>query len=292
MGRGDAITAGVDRNRELQDLYRTHPLQGQSILKRIIDQRGTLVGITEMNLAEDPFTEITDQNHIGGLRFVKDLAHKAGIGPATDVLDLGCGLGGSARCLAYFFGCRVHGVDLSVERYREARRLTKLVALDNLVTFQCGDIMRVALPRRRFDVLWGQSAWVHIEHRERLIKKWSKSLKAGGRIALEEAYVKRRPRYATERRDVDDLADHWKSYLVGLDAWTEILSSQSFEVYCKEDLSTELTNLCWKLIRLARTGVMTNVPRSEQKAWELAVKLVRKGIVGYFRLVAKKLPQH
>src|SRR5438552_16107138 len=89
MGRGDAITAGVDRNRELQNLYRTHPLQKQSILKRIIDQRGTLVGITKMNLAEDPFTKITDQNHINGLRFVKELAHKAGIGPATDVLDLG-----------------------------------------------------------------------------------------------------------------------------------------------------------------------------------------------------------
>src|SRR5439155_25148332 len=123
MDRGDAITAGVDRNRELQDLYRTHPLQKQSILKRIIDQRGTLVSITEMNLAEDPFTEITDQNHIDGLRFVKDLAHKAGIGPTTDVLDLSCGLGGSARCLAYFCGCRVHGVELSVERYSEARRL-------------------------------------------------------------------------------------------------------------------------------------------------------------------------
>src|SRR5947208_8697371 len=137
MARGDIATVRVDRNRELRDLYRTHPLQGQSILKRIIDQRGTLVGITEMNLAEDPFTEITDQNHIGGVTFVKELAHKAGIGPSTDVLDLGCGLGGSARCLAYFFGCRVHGVDLSVERLREARGLTKLVGLDDLVTFQC-----------------------------------------------------------------------------------------------------------------------------------------------------------
>src|SRR5438034_9536480 len=130
MGRGGAITAGVDRNRELQDLYRTHPLQGQSILKRIIDQRGTLVGITEINLAEDRFTEITDQNHIGGLRFVKDLAQKARVGPDTNILDLGWGLGGSARCLAYFLGCRVHGVDRSLEKYREARPLTRLVGSD------------------------------------------------------------------------------------------------------------------------------------------------------------------
>lgn len=288
MARGDTAAVRVARTRELLDLYRTHPLREQSILKRIVDQKGTLAGITEMDLAEDPLTEITDQNHIGGVKFVRDLAEKAGVGPATDVLDLGCGLGGSARCLAYFFGCRVHGVDLSLERCREARRLTKLVGLNHLVTLQCGDVLRIAVPQRRFDVLWGQSAWVHIADKQRLIERWSRSLKAGGRIALEEAYVKRPPRYATERHDLDELADHWKSYLVGLDVWADILSSQSFEIYCKEDLSTELSGLYDKLIRLARTGVIPHVPRSEQRAWKLGVSLVRKGIVGYFRIVARK----
>src|SRR5262245_12391264 len=258
---GANITAPTDRNRELRDLYRKHPLRKQSILKRIVAQRGTLTGMTEMDLAEDPFTEITDQNHIGGVKFVRDLAKKAGVGPATDILDLGCGLGGSARCLAYFFGCRVHGMDLSLERCREARQLTKLVGLDHLVTLQCGDIMRIALPRRRFDVLWGQAAWVHIEDKQRLIRKWSKALKAGGRIALEEAYVKRHPRRKTERHDLDELADHWKSYLIGLDDWTEVLASQSFQVYCNEDLSSALSNLSRKLIRLTHNGVMTDVPQ-------------------------------
>jgi len=290
MARASITAAPADRNRELRDLYRKHPLRKQSILKRIVAQRGTLAGMTEMDLAEDPVTEITDQNHIGGVKFVRDLAKKAGVGPATDVLDLGCGLGGSARCLAYFFGCRVHGMDLSLERCREARQLTKLVGLDHLVTLQCGDIMRMALPRRRFDVLWGQSAWVHIEDKERLVKKWAKSLKLKGRIALEEAYVKRLPQHARERYDLDELADHWKSYLVGLDVWTEILSSHSFEVHRNEDLSTELFKSHQKLIRLIRTRAITHVPETEQKAWKLAVELVGKGIVGYFRLVATKSP--
>ena len=290
MARGGMAAARVARSRELRDLYRTHPLREQSILKRIVDQRGTLAGITEMDLAEDPFTEITDQNHVGGVKFVRDLAQIVGVRATTNVLDLGCGLGGSARCLAYFFGCRVHGVDLSPERCREARRLTKLVRLDHLVTLQCGDGLRLALPRRRFDVVWGQSAWVHIEDKQRLIEKCSRSLKARGLIALEEACIKRLPRYATERRDLSELADHWKSYLVDLHTWMEILSSQSFEIHCTEDLSTELGKLYRKLIRLPRDRAMPSVPRSERRAWELAVKLVRQGIVGYFRVVAKKLP--
>ncbi|MBI4526937.1 MAG: methyltransferase domain-containing protein [Deltaproteobacteria bacterium] len=278
-------------SREIQALYRTHLLREEAILKRILDHRGSLAGITEMDLAEDPVSEITDQNHIGGVKFVKDLARKAGIGPATEILDVGCGLGGSARCLAHLFGCRVHGVDLSKQRCSEALDLTKLVGLEDLVTFQHGDVLKIALPTRRFDVVWAQSAWVHIENKEKLIKKCRKSLKAEGRIALEEPCLKRLPRNQRENRELRDLADHWKSYLEGLDVWTELLSSQSFEVYCKTDLSPELGKLYRKLIRLARGGVITHVSRSEQKAWELGLRLVAKGIVGYFRLVARKLPQ-
>src|SRR5262249_2917383 len=177
MARAKTRAAPADRNRQLRDLYRKHPLRRQSILKRIVAQRGTLAGMTEMDLAEDPFTEITDQNHVGGVKFVPDLAKKAGVGPATEVLDLGCGLGGSARCLAYFFGCRVHGMDLSAERCREARQLTKLVGLDHLVTLQCGDVLRIVLPKRQFDVLWCQSASGHIEDKNRLVKKCTNSIK-------------------------------------------------------------------------------------------------------------------
>lgn len=255
-----------------------------------MDQKGTLAGITQMDLAEDPLTEMTDQNHIGGAEFVRSLAQKADVGPTTDVLDLCCGLGGSARCLAHFFGCRVHGLDLSMERCREGRALTRLVGLDHLVTLQCGNVLRMPLPRRRFDVLWGQSAWVHIEDKRRLIKKWAGSLKDGGRIALEEVYLKRAPRHLSEERNLEELGDHWKSHLVTLETWTEILSSESFEVCSTEDLSTDLTDLCAKLIRLDRARVTPPVPRSEQRAWELAVSLSGREVVGYFRLVARKLP--
>jgi SAM-dependent methyltransferase len=287
MARHTIASDKRNSTREIQNLYRTHPLREQSILRRILDQKGSLAGITELDLAEDPITELTDQNHIGGVKFVKDLARKAGVGLATDVLDLGCGLGGSARCLAHFFGCRVHGIDLSRERYKEACRLTKLIGLDHLVTFQYGDILRIARPRRRFDILWGQSAWVHIEDKESLIKRWRKSLKAGGRVALEEAYVKRCPRDEREQKKLGELSDHWKSHLITLDRWIELLSSLSLIVYCKEDLSSELGKSYRKLIRLTKKGVIAHAPLSERRAWKLGLDLVERGLVGYFRLVAR-----
>src|ERR1700692_1660167 len=99
--------------REVLHVYERHPLQQRTILRRIRATRGTLIGLRETDLAVDDATELTDQNHIGGVKFVKELACAAGINSETKVPDLGCGLGGSARVLAAEFGCRVHGIDLS-----------------------------------------------------------------------------------------------------------------------------------------------------------------------------------
>src|ERR1700680_1379794 len=127
--------------REVLRIYSRHPIQEKTLLRRVRATRGTLVGLIETDLAVDDVTELTDQNHVGGVTFVKELACRVGIDSETKVLDLGCGLGGSARVLATVFGCHVHGIDFSPKRYREALRLTKLVGLSELVTFECSDFM-------------------------------------------------------------------------------------------------------------------------------------------------------
>ena len=54
-----------------------------------------------------------DQFHTRGNLATAELASAAGLESSMRVLDLGCGIGGPARCLAATFGCRVTGVDLS-----------------------------------------------------------------------------------------------------------------------------------------------------------------------------------
>ena len=51
-------------------VYKGHPLNKKSILSRVIKYRGTLINVSELDLAVDNNAEITDQNHIGGIEFV------------------------------------------------------------------------------------------------------------------------------------------------------------------------------------------------------------------------------
>src|SRR6187549_4175318 len=54
-----------------------------------------------------------DQFHTGGLVATQALAEALGMERGSTLLDIGSGLGGSARFLAATYGCQVTGIDMS-----------------------------------------------------------------------------------------------------------------------------------------------------------------------------------
>lgn len=273
---------------EIQELYRQHPLRQNRILARVLAQRGSVDGITERDLAEDSITEITDQNHVGGTQFVAELARKCEIDAATCVLDLGCGLGGAARYLAYSYGCRVHGVDLSPERCAEAEFLTKLVDLQHLVTFELGDMMQLNLEPSKFDVLWDQGSWVHLPDKKGLIQRWAPFLRSGGRIAMEDAYLKRMPDSPPEIERLEALEQSWMSPLVGQEVWIDAVGGENFAIETVEDLSSALHEYSNKLIDIEARSHSNGVTEAEKTGWYQTIQLIESGVLGYFRIVARK----
>ncbi len=272
----------------IQELYKHHPLRENRILARILASRGTLEGITELDLAEDPETEITDQNHVGGTRFVEEMARMSGIGPTSHVLDLGSGLGGSARYLAHKYGCHVHGIDLSPERCRGAESLTRLVGLQHLVTFEFGDITELPLPSTPFDVLWDQGSWVHLADKQRFIRRWAPCLRTGGYIAAEDAYLKRAPNSSLETELLEALEQSWMSRLVDQQVWTDALTNEGFEIETVEDLSTALRDSSARLMEIDKRANPEEVPESEKASWRNAIQLTESGLLGYFRIMARR----
>ena len=111
--------------------------------------------------------------------FVDSLTLKSG----HKVLDVGCGIGGSAAYMSNEYGAEVLGVDLStnmidiaIERYGDMPG----------VDFQVVDIMDVDYPENSFDVIYSRDTILHIAEKKELFKKFNKWLTPGGKLMISD----------------------------------------------------------------------------------------------------------
>lgn len=126
-----------------------------------------------------------DQLHAGGRVSTNKLAKMANLKSGMKVLDVGCGVGGSARILASKFGCRVTGVDLASEYVKAAKKLTDIVGLSTEVDFQEGNALELDFDNGSFDAVWTQSAIMNIKNTKKFIQEVYRVLRPNGIFAVE-----------------------------------------------------------------------------------------------------------
>lgn len=125
-----------------------------------------------------------DEFHIRGRAATLELARAAGLDAAKRVLDVGSGVGGTSRCLAKEFGCRVTGIDLTEEYCRAAALLTAKIGLADLIDYRQGDATNLPFDDASFDVVWTEHVAMNIPDKSRLYREMHRVLKPGGTLAI------------------------------------------------------------------------------------------------------------
>jgi SAM-dependent methyltransferase len=271
--------------------YAEHPLSAATILDRVRRQKGSLNGLTEMDLAIDDKTRVTDQNHAGGFEAVRAIARAVGLRGGERVLDVGTGLGGTPRLLVHLYGCRCHGVELTQARCRDAVELTRLVGLDGQVMFTRGDFLAVEVSGGPFDVVIGQAAFMHFSDHGRLLGKCAGLLKLGGWLAVEDCYLRRGPAGEEELRQLEELFDCWNGRFHPLSRWAEWLGMAGLVWHRLDDLSESATRELRTRVQLAEEGKLVSVTASELRGWQLGTELTEAGLIGMMRLLARTHPR-
>ena len=118
------------------------------------------------------------------VKLVARLAERAGIPRAARVLDVGCGLGGSALWLARQLGCSVTGITLSPVQVRLATQRARAEQLAGRVRFLAMDANQLDLGTESFEVVWVIECSEHLEDKARFIDACARVLKPGGKLAL------------------------------------------------------------------------------------------------------------
>jgi sarcosine/dimethylglycine N-methyltransferase len=127
-----------------------------------------------------------DEFHGGQRPATIRLAQLVGFTGSERVLDVGSGLGGPSRFLAWHCGCQVSGIDLTSEFVRVADLLTEKTGLVDRVDYRQGSALDLPFEDTSFDVVWSQNVAMNIADRERLYREMRRVLKPGGKLALQE----------------------------------------------------------------------------------------------------------
>lgn len=140
-------------------------------------------GLDPDNLAADALSGV-EEFHLGGRTASVAVAKALGLGPASQVLDVGSGIGGPARTLAQEFGCRVVGVDLTPEFVSAATELSQMVGLGEQTTFTVGSATNLDFPDGRFDAVTLFHVGMNLPDKPAVLRELARVLRSGGAVAI------------------------------------------------------------------------------------------------------------
>jgi len=118
------------------------------------------------------------------IRLIEEALSWAGIGEPADILDAGCGVGGSARYLAHKYGAQVKGVNISAVQVERAISLTNKANLSDQVTFAEQDLLSIDQSFGPYDLIWSMENAEHIAPKEDMLTLFYDRLKPGGRVLM------------------------------------------------------------------------------------------------------------
>ena len=118
------------------------------------------------------------------VQFVHELVSWSGLDKlprGSRVLDVGCGIGGSSRILANYYGFNVTGITISPAQVKRAKELTPYECKCN---FKVMDALDLKFEEGTFDGVWSVEAGAHMNNKTKFADQMLKTLRPGGYLAI------------------------------------------------------------------------------------------------------------
>lgn len=209
---------------------------GSDELLRRIDEAFRASGLDPEKLTPDDLAPI-EHMHTGGLeatrRAISDLRVRSG----DIVLDIGCGIGGTARELARGYDAFCAGIDLVPEFVQTATELSRRVGLQDKTRFLCASALNLPMQDAMFDGVSIMHLGMNIEDKARMLSEAFRVLKHGKRLVICEIMLG--PVAEPLIYPVPWAASAETSYLVEPETYRALAAEAGFAPVSETDFYTE-----------------------------------------------------
>jgi tocopherol O-methyltransferase len=243
------------------------------------------------------------------IELIEELLNWAGLGQTIgttpgsrpQILDVGCGIGGSSLYLAQKFNASVTGITLSPVQASRATERAQEAGLATEVQFQVADALDMPFADQAFDLVWSMESGEHMPDKEKFIQECYRVLKPGG-IFLMATWCHRPITSATGQLTADEqqhLAEIYRvyclPYVISLPEYEALAHNLSFQNIRTADWSDAVEPF-WDLVidsvlePKAIVGLLQSNWSTVQAALSLGLmsRGYRRGLIRFGLLCATK----
>ena len=163
------------------------------------------------------------------VKFVHELVNWSGLDnlpKGSRILDVGCGIGGSSRILAKYYGFNVTGITISPAQVKRAQELTPY---ECTCKFKVMDALNLQFEDGEFDGIWSVEAGAHMNDKKKFANEMLRTLRPGGYLALADwnsRDFKNKPPSFLEQIVMKQLLEQWvHPNFISINDFNNVLSS-------------------------------------------------------------------
>ena len=159
--------------------------------------------------------------------FVDEMAKWSETEKPAEVLDVGCGIGGTSRHLAKTFGegSTVTGITLSPNQVKRATELAKEQGVPN-AQFRVMNALEMEFEDNTFDLVWACESGEHMPDKKAYVEEMVRVLKPGGKIVIATWCQRETPPEFTEKEksNLKFLYEEWAHpYFISYEEYERLL---------------------------------------------------------------------
>ena len=166
------------------------------------------------------------------------VAQLAQIGRGDEVLDVGCGYGGTSRILSREYGAHVTGFTLSRQQYEYAVAQTEA---DDALEFYCEDFLQHELPDNHYQALISIECLEHMQDKAAFFRKAYQMLEPGAHFAISVWSASEKASAWQKKNLLKPICDEGRlpDLLTGTE-WSQLIENAGFQLTWQQDVGRQV----------------------------------------------------
>lgn len=236
------------------------------------------------------------------IELIEELLNWSKVNSAEQILDVGCGIGGSTLYLSDKFAASATGITLSPVQASRAKERAIEAKLSERVEFQVADAQAMPFADNTFDLVWSLESGEHMPDKTQFLKECYRVLKSNGTLIL--ATWCHRPTNslageltANEKKHLEQIYKvYCLPYVISLPEYESIALDLGFQSLRSDDWSMAVAPFWNEVIDSAiDLNAIIGLLRSGWKTVEAALALnlmsrgYQRGLIRFGLLTGRKL---